>query len=106
MIENDVVEVVITCPDAESSQSIAAHLIEARLAACTQAMDRVSSSYRWNGKVENDPEVRLAIHTRSRLVNEVHTAIDRLHPYDLPCFLVIDVKASLGYARWVAEEVK
>lgn len=106
MIENDIVEVVITCPNTESARSIASHLIEARLAACTQALNEVTSSYRWKGKVENDPEVRLAIHTRSRLVDEVHTAVERLHPYELPCFLVMNVATSNAYAQWVSEEVK
>ncbi|QSB05867.1 divalent-cation tolerance protein CutA [Natronoglycomyces albus] len=102
----NIVEIVVTCPSPESASELAELLIQERLAACAQSIQQVMSIYRWEGRVENEPEARLAIHTSARLVEEVRAAVDQFHPYDLPCFLVFDVRTSPGYAAWVAEEVK
>ena len=60
--------VYVTAPNRAAAKSLAASLVEARLAACVNIVPGVESVYHWEGKVEVDEELLLiAKTTRSRL---------------------------------------
>jgi periplasmic divalent cation tolerance protein len=65
---DDICEVVITGPDAEWLIRFTRQLVEDRLAACGQNISAIRSIYRWDGKVQDDSEARVALHTRRGLV--------------------------------------
>ena len=59
--ETGVRVVLITVPDADTATGLGRALVEARLAACVNVVPGVRSFYRWEGKVQDDPELhRLA----------------------------------------------
>jgi hypothetical protein len=59
--------VTVSAPDMEVAKGIARHLIGAKLAACVQIQDKVTSIYEWEGVVEESSEVILTIKVRFRL---------------------------------------
>lgn len=100
----DLVEIVTTGP-ADFLAEHVARLVDERLIACAQCAD-VRSTYRWEGGVESEPEVRAHLHTTAALAASVRARIAADHPYDLPCILVLPVVDALPeYAAWVAREV-
>jgi uncharacterized protein involved in tolerance to divalent cations len=62
--------VFITAPDRENGKKIARHLLEKRLASCVN-MTPTSSTYWWEGKIEEAEEVLLIVKTTSDKVNEL-----------------------------------
>ncbi len=48
--------VITTFPDADTTQRVAAALLDARLAGCVQTFP-VLSTYRWQGAIHHDQEV-------------------------------------------------
>ncbi len=57
MAQDDrVILIHCSCPDAEIAGRIAHVLIEERLAACVQAVPGVTSTYRWQGRIESSSE--------------------------------------------------
>ena len=99
---SDFVVILCTAPDDETAKSLARGLVEARLAACVNAVTKVVSTYRWKGNVETETEVQLLIKTRRTKFDEVAAWIDEHHPYEVPEIIATPVTRGLGsYIDWV-----
>lgn len=95
--------VLCTCPDEATAQRIASNLVESELAACVNRMAAVRSTYRWQGRVEDEPEVLLLIKTLAARYSEVEERIKTLHPYEVPEIIALPiVRGSAGYLGWLA----
>lgn len=96
--------VMTTIDDAERAATIARALVERRLAACVQ-ISSIQSVYRWEGDVQEDPELRLLIKTTRERYAAVEALLKELHSYDLPAIVALDIAAaSPEYADWVEGE--
>ena len=105
MTESNAVIILITVPNDDSAERIAAKLIAERLAACVNVIPGIVSHYRWEGKLNADRELLLLVKTQSRHFNAVRDAVLEIHPYDLPEIIAIDVVNGLkGYLDWVMRE--
>ncbi|MEO1205955.1 MAG: divalent-cation tolerance protein CutA [Pseudomonadota bacterium] len=99
--------VYATCPDAQTAQDIGRALVAAKLAACVNILPGMTSVYRWDGDVTQDNEVVLIIKTRKALIDQVIAEGVKLHPYETPAFLAVDVvSASPSYLAWILAETK
>ena len=102
-----VVEVVITAADAEWLAAFTRRLVTDRLAACGQQVAAIRSIYRWDGEIHDDPEARVALHTRASLVDRIVERANAEHPYDVPCVLALPVAAgNPAYLEWVLKETE
>ena len=92
-----------TLPDKVSAAQIADTLVSAGLAACVNIHGPMTSVYKWEGKLETALEFALFIKTRRALADQVIAAARKLHPYTLPCFLILPIEGGnadyLGWAR-------
>ncbi|GGL11523.1 divalent-cation tolerance protein CutA [Mangrovihabitans endophyticus] len=105
MSDNEICEVVITADDAEWLAGFTRRLVEERLAACGHQTPAIRSIYRWDGAMQDDPEARVALHTRASLVERIVQRTDREHPYDVPCVIALPiVAANPAYRKWVLDE--
>lgn len=106
MQENPLSLLVLTnLPDDASANALAAHLIDARLAACVNILAPCRSVYRWNGKTETASEVPLLIKTTAARYAELQAAIQKQHPYELPEIIAVPLQHGLpDYLAWVAAE--
>ena len=86
--------------------ALAHELVELHLAACVNIIDRVSSVYRWQGRVEDDVEQLLVIKTVEEQVNALREVLFARHPYDVPEFVVMEIGAIEGpYRDWLIAAV-
>lgn len=96
--------VLTTLPDRGAATTLARELVERRLAACVNVMAECTSIYRWQGAVQEAQEVPLLIKTRAVLYDQLESAINELHPYDLPEIIAVPVVQGLDeYLQWVGE---
>lgn len=99
--------ITTTSDDRGKLEEIAANLIEQRLAACCQVGGPIVSWYRWQGQTESTNEWVCTIKTVKRLFPEVRDAILKLHHYDQPQIIAIDIAdSSEGYQKWVIDSVE
>ena len=99
---SDFVIVYSTFPDASSATAVAEALVRAKLAACVNLSAPIASVYEWEGKLERTTEIAVLIKTRRALADQVIAAARPLHPYSLPCFVVLPVEGGLAdYLAWV-----
>ncbi len=107
MDDSDFCEVVVTAEDADWLAGFTRTLVEERLAACGHTIAGVRSIYRWDGAVQDEPEARVALHTRRSLVPEIVERTAELHPYDVPCVIALPIAdGNPDYLRWIAAETR
>ena len=105
-MEEDVCEIVVTGGDAEWLSGYTRRLVEERLVACGHQFTAIRSVYRWEDAVHDEPEVRVALHTR-RSLSQVVARTAELHPYDVPCVIALPlVGGNPDYLRWVVRETR
>jgi periplasmic divalent cation tolerance protein len=92
------------CPDADTAQRIADALLEERLAACVSVLPGMTSTYRWQGKVERAQEVLLIAKTMPHRLGALQARIVALHPYELPEVIAVEAGALPAYLDWIARE--
>lgn len=106
-MDTGVCEVVITAADADTLASLTRTLVEERLCACGHIIAGIRSIYRWEGAIQDDPEARVALHTRTALVPEVVARATALHAYDVPCIIALPVVGgNPAYIEWVLAETR
>lgn len=100
--------IVLTTIGADADgEALARTLVEERLAACVNVLPPMRSVYRWKGEVEADTERQLIIKTMSDRVVALQERLSRLHPYELPEFLVVPSSGgSEAYVGWIRESVE
>lgn len=107
MIQNNFYVVLSTCPDDPTAAGIARSLVEASLVACVNIVPGIRSIYRWQGSVEDDPEVLMILKTTGDRLDAVRARILELHPYEVPEVLALPVvDGHHDYLSWVAEATR
>jgi periplasmic divalent cation tolerance protein len=95
--------VFITTPP-DQAAPLARSLVQNRLAACVQIVDRVTSVYEWKGAVEEETECLLIAKTTRARVAPIASYLDKHHPYDVPeCVFVPITAGSEAYLSWLGE---
>jgi len=95
--------ILTTMPDDDRAAELARTLVEERLAACVNVLAPMTSTYRWQGRIEVGAERQLVMKTTRANLVRLEERLRALHPYELPEFVVIDAAGSEAYARWVRD---
>jgi periplasmic divalent cation tolerance protein len=102
----DTIQVMTTTDSREAAQSLAGILVQSRLAACVQVIGPVSSTYWWEGRVEEAEEWMCLAKTRSDRFVELEQCIRDHHAYDVPEVVALPVShISAPYLQWLVETV-
>src|SRR5262249_13993537 len=105
-IVTDVV-IVLTTISEEKADELASLLVEERLAACVNVHGPMRSTYRWNGRVEREPERQLVIKTTTARLGALKARLKQAHPYELPeLFPIAPTEVDEGYERWIRSETE
>jgi periplasmic divalent cation tolerance protein len=106
-VDEECCEIVVTAADADWLAGFTRALVEERLAACGQVSSPIRSIYRWAGAVQDEPEARVALHTRRSLVPAVLERVHESHPYDVPCAIALSLTdGNPDYLRWIVDETR
>ena len=105
--KSDAIVVLTTCKSKSEAQRIVTALVEKHLAACGNILEwRVTSIYRWKGKIERVNEHLVILKSTRKAFAALESEVTRLHSYDVPEIIAMPVFAgSAQYLKWVAESV-
>ena len=103
--ELNILSVTTTVGSLADGQALAREIISQRLAACVQVEPGLTSFYRWQGEQCEETEVRLVVKTLPGSENALKEFFASHHPYDVPQFLAVPMRASEAYATWVRAEM-
>lgn len=91
-----------TCPDFDTANKIARHLVSAKLAACVNILPAVTSVYEWQGQIETAQEQLLLIKSCQTHYATIEAEIKNLHPYELPEIIAVAIENGLpDYLNWI-----
>lgn len=95
--------VLVTCASGAEGRKIAKAVVNKKLAACVNILPGpVESVYRWKGAIEKSKERLLLIKTSANRLKPLEVEVSRLHSYETPEFLVVNVAAgSRPYLTWM-----
>lgn len=97
--------VLCTCPNQDTAQNIANHLVDNALAACVNILPGVLSVYRWQGNRESTQEHLLLIKTTNEVYDRLEKTICELHPYELPEVIAVPIQDGLtAYLKWIDQQ--
>lgn len=93
------------------SEAAARRLAEAvvtdGLAACVHVGAPVTSVYRWEGRIEQNPEWICHMKTTPERLDALMDRVRSLHPYQVPEILAVDVRTGdEAYLKWVEDSVR
>jgi len=98
--------VIITADDEGWLIDFTRTLVSERLAACGHHQP-IRSVYRWQGALQEERELRVALHTRAALLDAIIERVRQAHPYDVPCVLAVPViGGDQAYLDWVLAETR
>ena len=101
------ITITTTTGDHSTAERIATELVDRGLAACVQISGPVTSTYRWQGKVETAEEWICTAKSTEEKFAEIEAMITELHPYDTPELIATPIThASAAYERWLRGEVE
>ena len=104
---SELILVITTVKSHSSAENIADELLKQRIAACIQIEEEVNSTYRWDGQTVTEKECRMTIKSIRAKWPDIKTVVDRLHPYEVPEILKIEVSdCSEKYRQWILSEIK
>ena len=95
-----------TAGSRDAALLIARTLVEERLVACANIVDGVTSVYRWENQLHEDPEVAVFAKTTAILAADAVERVRQLHDYDCPCVTAWDITAANDYVSWVRDETR
>ena len=94
--------VFTTFANAEDAARVVRVLVEERLIACGNLLPGARSLYRWEGKIQDQPEVVVLMKTRKQDWTALISRLHELHPYQTPeCVAVRIAAGAPAYMAWL-----
>jgi len=104
---SEYITALVTASNEDEAAAIAKAIVGERLAACANIIRNVRSIYRWEGEVQDDPEVLMVIKTRMELFGRLEARVRELHSYEVPEIIALNIETgSEPYLRWLGENAK
>jgi len=96
-----------TYPNADSAMEAARIVVDKNLVACVNIYPPMKSVYMWEGKRDEATEVGTFFKTRRSLVDKAVAELWAVHPYSVPCFVVLPIEAgSADYLAWARSQTE
>ncbi|MDH4204823.1 MAG: divalent-cation tolerance protein CutA [Desulfobacteraceae bacterium] len=97
----------MTASNKDEARMIGKALINARLAACVNIIENMTSMYMWDGKLQDGNEIILIAKTTQERVSDLIEKVNSLHSYDCPCIVSLPVSdGNPAFLKWVADGVQ
>ncbi len=98
--------VLITTPNVIEARKISKALVQEKLAACCNIIQKVNSIYFWKGNIEDDSESLIIIKTRKDVFQQLAKRVKELHKYTVPEIIALPIiDGSESYLQWIDETV-
>lgn len=97
--------IYVTYPNLEEANKVISHLLQKKIIACAN-LSPIKSSFWWRGKIDNSDEIVSILKTKKENWERVKTEIKKIHSYEVPCIIKLNVEANEDYESWINSETK
>ena len=92
--------VITTVETLEYAKKIAKFLVDNRYAACVNIIPSIISIYYWDDKLNEDNEIMLFIKS-TKSFDDLKNIIKKIHPYEVPEIIKIDIEGNEDYINYL-----
>ncbi len=101
------VVIFITCANRKEADKIGNELVAQKLVACVNIIDKVSSIFWWQKKVDSANEVLLIAKSKKSLMEKIIKQVKSLHSYEVPEVIALPIiSGNKEYINWINESVR
>ena len=102
-----IIVIYCTVPNKKLAKDITKILMKHKLAACVSMIDKVHSTFSWDGEVCEEKEILMMIKTRRANYGKIKLVIEDMHSYNVPEIIALPVvDCSEDYLKWLAKETE
>ncbi len=99
--------VFCTHSEKDAARDLARKIVQNKLAACVQILEKGTSFYEWEGNIEESAEFLMVIKTFLSQFDSLKEFIIQNHPYDVPEIIAVKIEAiSENYLQWMSGVLK
>lgn len=99
--------IFITASNKKEAKYIAQQLMEKKLAACVNIVDKVNSFFRWQGKIDQASEVLLIIKSKKEKLTKIIKTVKAAHSYDVPEIIALPIIGGhKTYLDWIDDSLR
>lgn len=100
-------QVETTTDSREEASALSASVVRERLAACTQIVGPITSTFWWDEQVEQDEEWLVLMKTSADCLDALTAHVNEQHSYDVPEVVAVPITGgSSAYLSWVTAETR
>ncbi len=97
--------IYVTHKNKDEAKKIGNYLLDKKLIACANYFP-IEAAYWWNDAIELDDEIVSLLKTRKENWEKVRDEIEKIHPYDVPCIIKIELEANEKYEQWILDSTE
>jgi len=106
MSKKDYIVGLVSCAGEEEARTIARQLVESRLVACAHIVPGIHAIYRWEGRIEEDPQTLIVIKTIQSVWPEIVQQVSLMHSDQVPEIIALPIVDGLSsYLAWIDDVV-
>ena len=99
--------IYVTFGSLEEAKRLGGKLVQAKLAACTNIIPTIYSTYIWKNKTMMDKECSMIVKTSQSKVKKAIKFIVHEHSYECPAVSAFPIKsAHIEFKKWIEEQTK
>ncbi|MFH0738359.1 MAG: divalent-cation tolerance protein CutA [Candidatus Omnitrophota bacterium] len=99
--------IFITSASMKEANKIAYALVEAKLVACVNIINKIESVFFWDKKTESAKEVLLIAKSKRAKFSKIARLVRSLHSYQVPEIIALPIiDGYKPYLRWVDESLR
>ena len=100
------ISIFVTVPNMSVANKITKFLLEKKLVACVNIIPKIKSVYWWENKICKSNEHLLVMKTTKNKFSKIVKEIKKIHPYEVPEIVCVDISANKDYLDWIKEYAK
>jgi periplasmic divalent cation tolerance protein len=98
------ITIYVTAPTLTEAESVSKALLEDRLIACANLVEKIHSHYRWKGKLYSEREVLIIMKSQKKHLQSIINRVKELHSYEVPEIIALPIiGGSPEYLKWLSE---
>lgn len=99
--------IFITSANRSEARRIAGALLEQKLVACVNIIDKVLSFFWWKKKIDKASEVLMVAKSTRGKLSRIVTVVRSLHSYSVPEIIALPiVGGNKDYLDWIDESIR